>query len=118
MNNFLTPGVRGICDCDHRNLMATILKADNLEKVYRIGKVDVPACVACRLQCREGIRGRDGTVGLWQIHDADLLAPVDANQRPDIVDGEDLRRAQQCQRTGIRAARLGLCFQRFNLFPT
>ena len=34
--------------------MATILKADNLEKVYRIGKVDVPALRGVSLAIQEG----------------------------------------------------------------
>ena len=34
--------------------MATILKAENLEKIYRVGKVDVPALRGVSLDVQEG----------------------------------------------------------------
>ena len=34
--------------------MRTILKAENLEKVYRVGRVDVPALRGVSLEVQEG----------------------------------------------------------------
>src|SRR5690606_38124559 len=44
-----------------------------------------------------------------------LLSPTSGNI---IIDGEDLSKVSDAQRTDIRRRKLGFVFQRFNLFPT
>src|SRR5436189_2921149 len=100
--------------------MATILKADNLEKVYRVGKVDVPALRGVSLAIQEGefvaVMGPSGCGKSTMLH---LLGGLLTPTRGRIViDGEDLTAASDAKRTDIRRRKIGFVFQRFNLFPT
>jgi len=100
--------------------MATIVKADNLEKVYRIGKVDVPALRGVSLAVQEGefvaVMGPSGCGKSTMLH---LLGGLLTPTRGRIlVDGENLTAASDAKRTDIRRRKIGFVFQRFNLFPT
>src|SRR5438045_6960049 len=100
--------------------MATILKADNLEKVYRIGKVDVPALRGVSLAIQEGefvaVMGPSGCGKSTMLHMlGGLLTPTKGRI---MIDGEDLTAASGAKRTDIRRRKIGFVFQRFNLFPT
>jgi putative ABC transport system ATP-binding protein len=100
--------------------MATILKADNLEKTYRVGKVDVPALRGVSLAVQEGdliaIMGPSGCGKSTMLHLlGGLLTPTKGRI---VVDGEDLTAASDAKRTDIRRRKIGFVFQRFNLFPT
>jgi len=100
--------------------MATILKADNLEKTYRVGKVDVPALRGVSLTVQEGdfiaIMGPSGCGKSTMLHLlGGLLTPTKGRI---VVDGEDLTAASDAKRTDIRRRKIGFVFQRFNLFPT
>ena len=100
--------------------MATILKADNLEKVYRVGKVDVPALRGVSLSIQEGefvaVMGPSGCGKSTMLHLlGGLLTPTKGRI---VIDGEDLTAASDAKRTDIRRRKIGFVFQRFNLFPT
>src|SRR6201987_2247502 len=100
--------------------MATILKADNLEKVYRVGKVDVPALRGVSLSVQEGefvaVMGPSGCGKSTMLHlMGGLLTPTSGRI---VIDGEDLTAASDAKRTDIRRRKIGFVFQRFNLFPT
>jgi putative ABC transport system ATP-binding protein len=100
--------------------MATILKADNLEKVYRVGKVDVPALRGVSLAVQEGefvaVMGPSGCGKSTMLHLlGGLLTPTKGRI---VIDGEDLTAATDAKRTDIRRRKIGFVFQRFNLFPT
>ncbi len=100
--------------------MATILKADNLEKVYRVGKVDVPALRGVSLAVQEGefiaVMGPSGCGKSTMLHlMGGLLTPTKGRI---VIDGEDLTAASDAKRTDIRRRKIGFVFQRFNLFPT
>ncbi|HJZ82305.1 MAG TPA: ABC transporter ATP-binding protein [Pyrinomonadaceae bacterium] len=100
--------------------MATILKADNLEKIYRVGKVDVPALRGVSLAIQEGefvgIMGPSGCGKSTMLHLlGGLLTPTKGRI---VIDGEDLTAASDAKRTDIRRRKIGFVFQRFNLFPT
>jgi len=100
--------------------MATILKADNLEKVYRIGKVDVPALRGVSLAVQEGefvaVMGPSGGGKSTMLHLlGGLLTPTKGRI---LVDGENLTAVSDAKRTDIRRRKIGFVFQRFNLFPT
>src|SRR5881392_1319368 len=100
--------------------MATILKAENLEKIYRVGKVDVPALRGVSLEVQEGeflaIMGPSGCGKSTMLHLlGGLLTPTSGRI---VVDGEDLTAASDAKRTDIRRRKIGFVFQRFNLFPT
>src|ERR1700737_406666 len=100
--------------------MGIILKAENLEKVYRVGKVDVPALRGIDLTVQEGdflaVMGPSGCGKSTMLH---LLGGLLTPTRGRIViDGEDLTAASDARRTDIRRRKIGFVFQRFNLFPT
>ena len=100
--------------------MRTILSAENLEKVYRVGRVDVPALRGVSLDVQEGefvaIMGPSGCGKSTMLHLlGGLLTPTGGRI---IIDGEDLTAASDAKRTDIRRRKIGFVFQRFNLFPT
>ncbi|MDX6531120.1 MAG: putative transport system ATP-binding protein [Blastocatellia bacterium] len=100
--------------------MGTILKAESLEKIYRVGKVDVPALRGIDLTVQEGeflaVMGPSGCGKSTMLHlMGGLLTPTKGRI---IVDGEDLTAATDSRRTDIRRRKIGFVFQRFNLFPT
>src|SRR5204863_9124643 len=100
--------------------MRTILKAEDLVKVYRIGKVDVPALRGVSLEVQEGefvaIMGPSGCGKSTMLHLlGGLLTPTSGRI---IIDDEDITAASDAKRTAIRRKKIGFVFQRFNLFPT
>src|SRR5947208_3590271 len=100
--------------------MRTILKAENLVKIYRVGKVDVPALRGVSLEVHEGefvaIIGPSGCGKSTMLHLlGGLLTPTSGRI---VVDGEDMTAASDARRTDIRRRKIGFVFQRFNLFPT
>src|SRR5437763_10773568 len=100
--------------------MATILKAENLEKVYRVGKVDVPALRGVSLAIQEGefigVMGPSGCGKSTMLHLlGGRLTPTSGRI---LIDEEDLTGASDARRTDIRRRKIGFVFQRFNLFPT
>ncbi len=97
-----------------------ILKAERLEKTYRIGKVDVPALRGVSLEVQAGefvaVMGPSGCGKSTMLHLlGGLLTPTKGRI---IIDGEDLTAASDAKRTDIRRRKIGFVFQRFNLFPT
>src|SRR5437016_9492397 len=100
--------------------MGTILKAENLEKTYRVGTVAVPALRGVSLDVQEGefvaIMGASGCGKSTMLHLlGGLLTPTSGRI---LIDGEDITAASDAKRTAIRRRKIGFVFQRFNLFPT
>jgi putative ABC transport system ATP-binding protein len=100
--------------------MKTILKTENLVKSYKIGKIDVPALRGVSIDVAEGefvaIMGPSGCGKSTLLHLlGGLLSPTSGSIS---IDGEDISRITDAQRTDIRRRKIGFVFQRFNLFPT
>src|SRR5438128_2900678 len=100
--------------------MGIILKAENLEKIYRVGKVDVPALRGIDLAVQEGeflaIMGPSGCGKSTLLHlMGGLLTPTSGDIS---IDGENLAKLSDAARTDLRRRKIGFIFQRFNLFPT
>src|SRR5215212_10213478 len=100
--------------------MRTILQAENLTKVYRVGSVDVHALRGVSLDVEEGeflaIMGPSGCGKSTLLHlMGGLLTPSSGRIS---LDGEDMTAASDARRTDIRRRKIGFVFQRFNLFPT
>jgi putative ABC transport system ATP-binding protein len=100
--------------------MTPILQTENLVKSYKIGKLEVPALKGVDLEVRKGelvaIMGPSGCGKSTLLHLlGGLLSPTSGTI---IIDGEDLSKVSDAQRTDIRRRKIGFVFQRFNLFPT
>jgi putative ABC transport system ATP-binding protein len=120
MSNELKALTRHSSLITHHLTMRTILKAENLEKVYRVGRVDVPALRGVSLDVQEGeflaIMGPSGCGKSTMLHLlGGLLTPTSGRI---VIDDEDLTAASDARRTDIRRRKIGFVFQRFNLFPT
>ncbi len=100
--------------------MKVILEAINLKKVYRIGRVEVPALQGVSMTVREGefvsIMGPSGCGKSTLLHLLGGLAQPTSGKV--IVDGEHISSEKDSIRTGIRRRKIGFVFQRFNLLPT
>ena len=100
--------------------MASILSTKDLTKSYKFGKLEVPALRGVSLEVEEGefvaIMGPSGCGKSTLLHLlGGLLSPTTGSI---IIDGEDLAKVSDAQRTDIRRRKIGFVFQRFNLFPT
>src|SRR5436190_5305073 len=100
--------------------MNSILKTENLQMTYRVGKVDVHALRGVDLAVAPGefvsIMGPSGCGKSTLLHIlGGLLKPTSGKV---VVDGEDLAAMSDAARTDLRRRKIGFVFQRFNLFPT
>jgi putative ABC transport system ATP-binding protein len=100
--------------------MNAIVSAKDLTKSYKIGKLEVPALRGVSFDIAEGefvaIMGPSGCGKSTLLHLlGGLLSPTSGSI---VIDGEDLAKVSDAQRTDIRRRKIGFVFQRFNLFPT
>ena len=100
--------------------MKPILQTENLSKIYKIGRVETQALRGVSIQVNAGefvaIMGQSGCGKSTLLHLlGGLLSPTSGTI---IIDGEDLSKLSDAQRTDIRRRKIGFVFQRFNLFPT
>lgn len=100
--------------------MNPILQTENLSKTYKIGKVETQALRSVSIAVEPGefvaIMGQSGCGKSTLLHLlGGLLSPTSGSI---IIDGEDLAKVSDAQRTDIRRRKIGFVFQRFNLFPT
>ncbi|HWG48442.1 MAG TPA: ABC transporter ATP-binding protein [Candidatus Acidoferrales bacterium] len=100
--------------------MAHIIQAENVSKIYRIGKVDVPAVSGVSLSAEQGefvsIVGPSGSgkSTLFYI----LGGLTQATSGRVLIDGADFTALSDAQRTAMRKSKIGFVFQKFNLLPT
>ena len=97
-----------------------ILQTENLSKIYKNGKVETQALRGVSIAVEPGefvaIMGQSGCGKSTLLHLlGGLLSPTSGKI---IIDGEDLSKVSDAQRTDIRRRKIGFVFQRFNLFPT
>ena len=100
--------------------MDPILKTENLWKVYRTGKVEIPALRGVNLEIFPGefvsIMGPSGCGKSTLLHVLGGLAR--ATEGRVLLDGNDLANMSDAERTRLRRHKVGFVFQRFNLLPT
>jgi len=100
--------------------VAAIIQAENVTKVYRIGKVDVPALRGVSFAAQQGefvsIVGPSGSgkSTLFYI----LGGLTRATSGRVVIDGADFAQLTDSQRTAMRKRKIGFVFQKFNLLPT
>ena len=100
--------------------MAPIIQTENVTKVYRIGKVDVPALRGVSFAVAKGefvsIVGPSGS------GKSTLFYILGGLTRPStgrvVIDGADFALLTDAQRTSMRKRKIGFVFQKFNLLPT
>jgi putative ABC transport system ATP-binding protein len=97
-----------------------ILKTENLWKVYRIGKIDIPALRGVSVEVLPGefvsIMGPSGCGKSTLLHVIGGLAQATRGQV--LLDGNDLTNMSDAARTLLRRHKVGFVFQKFNLLPT
>jgi putative ABC transport system ATP-binding protein len=96
-----------------------IIEVRDLEKIYRVGKVDVPALRGVDLCVKAGeflsIIGPSGSGKSTLFHIIGGLTPPTSGCVR--VDGNDLAAMSDADRTRLRRRTVGFVFQKFNLLP-
>jgi len=97
-----------------------IIEVESLEKVFHVGKVDVPALRGVDLCVEAGeflaVIGPSGSGKSTLFHIIGGLTSPSAGRV--LVDGVDLALLGDAGRTRLRKEKVGFVFQRFNLLPT
>ncbi|SRR6056297_1292838 len=99
--------------------MKTIIKLENVHKVYQMGKVEVPAIRGINLEIKEHqfmtIVGASGSGKSTLLH---LVGCLDTPTQGRIVlDGNDISKLSASELAQIRGQKIGFVFQQFNLLP-
>jgi putative ABC transport system ATP-binding protein len=96
-----------------------IIEVHQLQKIYRVGKVDVPALRGVELSIKAGeflsIIGPSGSGKSTLFHIIGGLTPPTSGRV--LVDGRDLAVMTDADRTRLRRQTVGFVFQKFNLLP-
>ncbi len=97
-----------------------IIRTVNLTMIYQSGKVEVPALRDVDLTVREGefvaIMGPSGCGKSTLLHLLGGLMQPTGGQI--FIEGIDIARLSDKERTAVRRGKVGYIFQRFNLLPT
>jgi len=109
-----------VCSLVREPALEPILKTENLWKVYRTGKVDVPALRGINVEIFPGefvsVMGPSGCGKSTFLHVIGGLAQ--ATKGHVLLDGNDLTGMTDAARTLLRRHKVGFVFQKFNLLPT
>ena len=100
--------------------MKSVLKTQDLTKIYKVGKVETHALRGVSLTVDKNdfvaIMGQSGCGKSTLLHLlGGLLSPTSGEI---FIEGEDISKISDAKRTEIRRRKIGFVFQRFNLFPT
>ena len=97
-----------------------MIVVDNVQKTYRIGKVDVPAVQGVSFAVEAGefisIVGPSGSGKSTLFYMLGGLTRADSGRV--VIDGEDFAKLSDAERTRLRKKKIGFVFQKFNLLPT
>ncbi len=98
----------------------SVIQTNDLTMVYQSGKVDVVALRDVNLRIESGefvaIMGPSGCGKSTLLHLLGGLVQPTSGQI--LIDGMDISRMSDAERTAIRRKKIGYVFQRFNLLPT
>ncbi len=97
-----------------------ILEIQDLQKVFHMGEIDVPALRGVNMQIEPGefvaILGPSGSGKSTLFHVVGGLTPPTSGRV--LIDGQDLAKMSDSERTNLRKRSVGFVFQKFNLLPT
>lgn len=99
--------------------MGVILSARNLQKIYNMGEVKVPAVKDISLDVEKGyfyaIIGRSGSGKSTLLH---LLSGFDKPTKGTVkIGGKDIHKMKDAQLSAMRREKMGFVFQSYNLLP-
>ena len=97
-----------------------VIKLDNVWKIYKMGKVKVPALQGLNLTIREdefvAIMGPSGSGKSTAMN---MIGCLDVPTKGAIyLDGQNIAHLSESDLAQIRGRRIGFIFQQFNLIPT
>ena len=97
-----------------------VIKLENVWKIYKMGKVEVPALQGLNLTIREdefvAIMGPSGSGKSTAMN---MIGCLDVPTKGAIyLDGQNIAHLSESDLAQIRGRRIGFIFQQFNLIPT
>src|SRR6202140_2795175 len=102
------------------SILEPIVVTENLWKLYRAGKVEVPALRGVNFEIQPGesvaVMGPSGFGKSSLLYVIGGMAQ--ASKGTVLVDGNELTTMSDAERTRLRRHKIGFVFQRFNLLPT
>lgn len=98
----------------------SIIKLENVWKIYRMGDVEVNALQELSLDVAEGeflaIMGPSGSGKSTAVN---MIGCLDVPTRGKVIlDGHDISKLEESKLAQIRGRKIGFIFQQFNLIPT
>jgi putative ABC transport system ATP-binding protein len=97
-----------------------IIRVRGLTKIFHVGDIDVHALRGVDLDAGRGeflaVIGPSGSGKSTLFHILGGLTPPTSGEV--LIDGQDLRKLAESQRTELRQRKVGFVFQRYNLLPT
>lgn len=96
-----------------------IVKLDGIEKIYKQGKIEVPALRGLDLEVRRGeFMALTGPSGSGKTTALNIIGGLDTPTRGRVVvDGRDLATMSRSELSRMRRDKIGFVFQAYNLVP-
>jgi putative ABC transport system ATP-binding protein len=99
--------------------MKPLLEAIDLRKTYKVGKIEVEALRGVSLKIRAGelvaVMGPSGCGKSTLMHLLGAMAKPTSGRA--LIDGQDIAKMNDYERTEVRRKKIGFVFQKFNLLP-
>ena len=99
---------------------STVIELKNVWKIYKMGKVEVPAIRGLNLKVRKGeFLSIMGPSGSGKSTAMNMIGALDIPSKGSIyLDGKDISTFSESNLSQLRGKKIGFIFQQFNLIPT